>query len=145
RLRRCGRSLAGALFRGLHLLIAMRAAPRRLLVALSVLAVSLGVFAAWLALSEGALRIGLERVAAATGGRLSFQGIEGRLVDGPRVGRIDWVDDRVRVGIDEAELRWSWRGLLDGRVAIGLLGAAAIQVDVARSADPRTDAPAMPG
>lgn len=123
----------------------MRAAPRRLLVALAILAVSLGVFAAWLALSEGAVRIGLERVAAATGGRLSFQGIEGRLVDGPRVRRIDWVDDRVRVGIDEAELRWSWRGLLDGRVAIGLLGAAAVEVEVARSADPRTDAPAMPG
>ncbi len=123
----------------------MRAAPRRLLLALGALALLLAAFVGWIALSEGAARIGLERVAAATGGRLAFDGIEGRLLDGLRVRRVEWDDERVRVVADEAELRWHWRSLLDGRVAIGLLRAGAIEIDVARSADAAPAPLAMPG
>lgn len=123
----------------------MRAAPRRLLFALAALAMLLAALAAWVSLSESAARMGLERVAAATGGRLALQGIEGRLVNGLRVRRIDWNDGRVRVGVDEAELRWSWRSLFDGRIAIGLLRADAIEIDVARSPGADREARAMPG
>src|SRR5690606_16299941 len=118
---------------------------RRLLLAIAVVAALLAGFVGWIALSETAARVGLERAAAATGGRLAFQDIEGRLVDGLRVRRIDWADGAVKVGVDGAELRWDWRALLDGRVAIGLLRAAAIEVDIERSTQAVPGARTMPG
>src|SRR5690606_17960760 len=100
---------------------------------------------AWAAFSQGAARIGLERAVAATGGRLAIEGIEGRLVDGLRLRRIDWVDGGIRVGIDQAALHWDWRGLLDARLAIGLVRAAAIDIEIADSRAPSDGPTPMPG
>ncbi len=123
----------------------MPAARRRLLLAIAVLAALLAGLVAWIALSESAARIGLERVAAASGGRLAFEGIEGRLVDGLQVRRIDWIDGTTRIGVDEAELRWNWRGLLDGRLAIGLLRAEAIEIEIGGGGEVDAGLRPMPG
>lgn len=123
----------------------MRTAPRRVLLAFAAFAALLLAVLAWAAFSQTAARIGLERAAAASGGRLAIEGIEGRLADGLRLRRIDWVDGATRVGLDQAELRWDWRGLLDARLAIGLVRAAAIEVEIGESDEPADGPTAMPG
>lgn len=123
----------------------MRAAPRRLLIGIAVLAALLLAALAWIAFSPSAVRIGLERAAAATGGRLAIEGVEGRLVDGLRLRRLDWADDGIRVGVDRPELRWDWRGLLDGRLAIGLVRADTIEVELDPAGERAAGPAPMPG
>lgn len=118
----------------------MRTGPRRALLALVLILAVLAGGLAWVAFSPAAARIGLERIATATGGRLALEGIAGSLVRGLDLRRITWADEAVRVRIDGANLRWDWRALLDARVAIASLRAEVVDVTLADD-----DRPASPG
>lgn len=123
----------------------MRAASRSVLVTLLAGSVILCGLLAWIGFSGSAVRFAFERAVLATDGRLAATGIEGSLARGLHIARLGWHDDALGVDIADAELRLDWQRIFDGRMAIGLLRARSIDVDLPAPAQAGTQAPAMPG
>ncbi|MCX7891723.1 MAG: translocation/assembly module TamB domain-containing protein [Burkholderiales bacterium] len=115
----------------------MRTARRTVLaLALFALAAAAGLHVA--ARSDAVLAWALGRIAAASGGRLAFEGVRGAIVGAPAIGRIRYEDPDLAVEARAVSFDWSPLALVFGRVDVASLTAAAVTVTVKPSAAPAT-------
>jgi len=121
---------------------ARRSRRRRIaVIALPILALLVAALAgglAWLG-GESALRAVVERAAAATGGRLSVEGVQGSLLGVVRAKRIVWSDAGTVASADDVVLDVDLRALGVATLRVRELTAAHVEVVAAPS-----DAPAAP-
>ncbi|MFN9775132.1 MAG: hypothetical protein ACK54X_21215, partial [Burkholderiales bacterium] len=111
------------------------------MIALPILALLVAALAgglAWLG-GESALRAVVERAAAATGGRLSVEGVQGSLLGVVRAKRIVWSDAGTVASADDVVLDVDLRALGVATLRVRELTAAHVEVVAAPS-----DAPAAP-
>jgi len=99
------------------------------------LAVVLAGAAAWIASSEAALAWAIERAVAASGGRLSVEGVRGTLLTPVTAERILYADPSVRIEARAVRLEWSPIHLLRERLALGRLEAGHVAVRLAARGD----------
>jgi len=100
-----------------------------------------GAFYAWLG-TEAALRTVLDRVVAASEGRLTIEGAQGSLLSLVRVDRLAWKGDDVDVEAREIAMAWSPFDLFSRRFSVSGLGAKHIAITMRESADTTTGLPA---
>ncbi|MCC6609548.1 MAG: translocation/assembly module TamB domain-containing protein [Burkholderiales bacterium] len=108
----------------------------RALLVLAALAAALAGAAVWLASTETALAWIVDRLVAASGGRLDAAGVRGKLVGPITAERIAYTDPSFRVEIRALRIDWSPAHLLRGRVALDRLEARHVSVWVAASSGP---------
>lgn len=95
--------------------------------ALALLAAAVGVLA-WLATTASGFRWLAQTVAAASGGRLALEGVDGHLGAPIRVGKLTFSDEFRRVEIEGGRLEWRPRALWQRRLDIDLLAAQTLRV-----------------
>jgi len=100
-----------------------------------------GAFYAWLG-TETALRTVLDRVVAASEGRLTIEGAQGSLLSLVRVERLAWNGDDVDVEARELAMAWSPFDLISRRFSVSGLGAKHLAITIRESADTKTGLPA---
>ena len=129
----------------------MRRLIRPLLIALAACLVApvLGLVALRLALDSDTGRARLSAIVqSASGGAVAIEGLAGDPLDRLRVATLRLSDDRgVWLEIDDAELAWSPRALLQRRLVLDEIRArrvAVARMPVARPAAAPADAPALP-
>jgi translocation and assembly module TamB len=88
--------------------------------------------------SDFVLAWALERIAAASGGRLAFEGVRGDLAGRPSVASLRYRDADVDVIAREVQLSWSPLLLAAGRLEIASLAAAEVDVTTVPSDTPAT-------
>jgi len=108
--------------------------------ALGAVLLALSAIAVW-QLHDRVLARVLAEAVAASGGRLTVEGVEGAFGRGLRVARLGWDDPAgPRVEVDALQLRWRWAELLRGRVVLASVRADQVRVQLAASAA----APSLP-
>ena len=95
--------------------------------ALALLAVAVGTLA-WLATTANGFRWLAQTVAAASGGRLALEGVDGHLGAPINIGRLTFSDEFRRVEIEGVRLEWRPRALWQRRLDIDLLAAQTLRV-----------------
>ena len=120
---------------------------RRLTFLLLALVVGVALGALWWVGQTAFVGFALDRAVLASGGRLSYGGVEGSLFDGVRIGRIAWREPPadgaaqakgLAVEIDELRVGWSAIALLQHEVDLTRLSAHEVRVSL-----PASDAPAV--
>jgi len=86
--------------------------------------------------SDRLLEWGLQQIAAASGGRISFEGVHGDLAGTPTIDRVRYADADVIVEARNARLDWTPALLALGRLDIASLSADEIDVTVIPSETP---------
>lgn len=105
-------------------------------VVLGALAMALVGAAAWFASSEASLAWMVDRVVAASGGRLEATGVHGTLLGPISAKRIAYTDPSMRVEASDVRLQWSPVQLLRKQLAIDQLEARRVSVRLAASGEP---------
>jgi len=109
---------------------------RRLLLTLPLVLLLLGAGTYWLAGREATLRWALHKVAAATQGRLQFEGVSGNLLGDVRVNHARFSNPKTVVTIDRVALDFSLAALLQRRLEIDRLQADSVFVKLIPSDEP---------
>lgn len=99
---------------------------RRLLIAVAVAVLALGLIAGWLLGSASGARFALERLAGWFAGELRVEQLEGRLLGPLRLQRLSWQADADRLQVEQIRLQWQPLALFRGRVLIEQLQADGI-------------------
>ncbi len=86
--------------------------------------------------SERVLAWGLEQVAAASGGRIRFEGVSGDFAGTPTIGRVRYADEGLVVEARNVRLDWTPLLLALGRLEIASLAADEIDITVIPSETP---------
>ncbi|HYF58017.1 MAG TPA: translocation/assembly module TamB domain-containing protein [Burkholderiaceae bacterium] len=118
---------------------------RRLRIAAAALAVAGLAAGGGVALlgSEAALRWGVERAVDASAGRLTIERPEGAIGGPIRAARVVWHDRGVTVSVERPSLEPSLAALLRGRLSLGEVSAAHVEV-VTETVDPPPAPPGLP-
>lgn len=110
----------------------MRRLPLILLLVLLVLVAG----AYWLAGREATLRWALDQVAAATQGRLQFEGVGGNLLSTVRVERAYFASPETVVSVEHIALDFSLAALLQRRLEIDVLQADTVHLELVPDNEP---------
>ncbi|PKO71331.1 MAG: hypothetical protein CVU20_07470 [Betaproteobacteria bacterium HGW-Betaproteobacteria-14] len=89
----------------------------------------------WLTFSEAAPRWLAQVASERSAGRLTIEGVDGRLLGPLRAARIAWRDAGTTVEVDQAVVEWTPGALLGGRIAVRRLTAKRIDVALAAASD----------
>ena len=115
--------------------------PRVLAGVVLALGLLAGILYAWLG-SEHALRYVLNRVVAASEGRLTIEGAQGSLLSLVRVDRLAWKGDDVDVEAREMALAWSPFDLISWRFSASGLGTKHLAITMRDAGNSSTGLPA---
>ncbi len=111
------------------------------LAALLVLLAGLVAAGVWMTTTAGGFRWLTETVAALSGGRLKFEGVDGHLGAPLGIRKLTLVTDTQRIEIERLRLEWQPRALWQRRVEVDLLAAQAMRISILKK-DPTP--PALP-
>ncbi len=103
------------------------------------LALALSLLVVWMLVQTAFVRFALDRAAQASDGRFSFEGVEGTLFEGVRIGALAWNDPApggVTARLQDLHLRWRPLSLLDRELDLSYLAARSIDIRTRASAEP---------
>ena len=115
--------------------------PRRVAIGVAATGVLLGG-TLWYLGRETTLQMVAQRVAAASGGKLSLSGVSGSLYGAMHIQRIVWRTDEQLVVADKIDLRWSPRQIVSSGILVDSLHAASLRMETLKESDEPTTMPA---
>ncbi len=95
----------------------------------------------WLAGTGSGLRALTGLASTASGGRLQFAGVDGRLAGPLQIAEVQWQDGEQHITISQLQLAWSPAALSDGRLQVDALTIGELRIDSPAQQTP-TPAPA---
>ena len=119
----------------------MRRVARGLVLLLAVLALSIAVGVGMATTTVGFRWLG-DAAVFLSGGRLAVEGLEGHVGVPVRIGKLVFTTAKQRITLERARLEWQPRALLRGRLAIDLLAAQTVRIDILKK---DTAPPTLPG
>ena len=120
---------------------AARKWPRRVAIGFVLTGVLAGG-ALWYLGRETTLQMIAQRLAKASGGKLTLTGVSGSLYGAMHIDRIVWRTDEQLVIANKIDLRWSPRQIVSSGVLVDSLHAASLRMETLKESEERTPMPA---
>ncbi|MBQ5940706.1 translocation/assembly module TamB domain-containing protein [Massilia sp. AB1] len=115
--------------------------PRRVAIGVAITGVLVGG-ALWYLGRETTLQMIAQRVAKASGGKLTLSGVSGSLYGAMHIERMVWRTDEQLVIANKIDLQWSPRQIVSSGVLVDSLHAASLRMETLKESDEPTTMPA---